>query len=220
MIAGVDGYKDKWIAVTEDEAGRTAVRQPCEFGDLRRDKDLDLIVIDVPIGLTDKGARRADLEARHFLKHRHVCVFPAPIRPILGCRSREEACERCVALGDKRVNVFQWAIVPKVRSLDSALRHHEDVQDRVREGHPEVSFALMNQDTPLLSKKKPAGIEQRKILLRRHFPDLQTNVPHLEDMLDSYALLWTAKRIRLGVERRFPNSPEIDRFGLRMEIAA
>jgi hypothetical protein len=34
MIAGVDGYKDKWIAVTEDEAGHTAVWQPCEFRDL------------------------------------------------------------------------------------------------------------------------------------------------------------------------------------------
>lgn len=220
MIAGVDGYKKKWIAVTQDEAGHTAVRHPCNFVDLKEDKKLDLIVIDIPIGLTDKGVRAADLEARRFLKHRHVCVFTAPIRPILSCRRREEACEKCLALGDKRVNIFQWAIMPKVKDIDSALRSHGHIGNRVREGHPEVSFALMNNETPLFSKKKTEGIEQRERLLRNYFPDLRADIPRLEDVLDAYALLWTAKRILLGVERRFPNSPEIDRFGRRMEIAA
>jgi predicted RNase H-like nuclease len=220
MIAGVDGCKDKWIAVIEDEAGRTAVRNPCGFEELYKDKNLELIVIDIPIGLPDRGSRLADVGARRLLKHRHVCVFPAPIRPILDCPSREEACAKCLDIGNKRVNVFQWAIVPKVRRIDLALRRHKGIQDRVREGHPEVTFALMNKNTPLLSKKKTAGIEQRENLLRNYFSDLRTNTPHLEDVLDAYALLWTAKRIKLNTEQRFPETPEFDRFGMRMEIAA
>jgi predicted RNase H-like nuclease len=110
--------------------------------------------------------------------------------------------------------------MPKVKDIDSALRSHGHIGNRVREGHPEVSFALMNNETPLFSKKKTEGIEQRERLLRNYFPDLRADIPRLEDVLDAYALLWTAKRILLGVERRFPNSPEIDRFGRRMEIAA
>jgi len=220
MIAGVDGCKDKWIAVVDLENGQTEIRKPCSFLELYEDRSLDLIVIDIPIGLPGKGCRRADLEAKRFLKHRHVCVFPAPTRLILDCYSREEACERCIEVGDKRMNVFQWAIRPKVKDIDLVLRQHANVQERVREGHPEVTFALMNQNTPMLSKKKTAGLDDRIRLLRTHFPDLRTDVRHLEDLLDAYALLWTARRIQLGSERRFPEQPDHDAFGLRMDISA
>jgi predicted RNase H-like nuclease len=126
----------------------------------------------------------------------------------------------CLGLGEKRVNVFQWAIVPKVKNIDLVIRRQEGIQDRIREGHPEVSFARMNGDTPLLSKKKPMGLEQRKNLLRSYFPDLRINAPHLEDVLDAYALLWTARRIERNTEQMFPEVPEFDRYALRMEIAA
>jgi predicted RNase H-like nuclease len=220
VIAGVDGCKDRWIVVTEDAAGHTTVREPCAFTQLYQDEALDLIVIDIPIGLPDKGPRQADLGARRFLKHRHVCVFPAPIRPVLSCSSREGAYKTCLAVGDKRVNVFQWAIVPKVKTIDLVLRQHKNIQHRIREGHPEVSFALMNENVPLLSKKKAMGIEQRIKLLTGHFPDMRTETSHLEDVLDAYALLWTARRIRMGTERRFPDVAELDPIGLRMEISA
>jgi predicted RNase H-like nuclease len=222
MIAGVDGCRDQWIAVAEDNGGSTLVGCPAEFGTLCDYKHLDLIVIDIPIGLPNQGSRRADVEARHFLKHRHVCVFPAPIRPILDSPTREKACEACLAIGNKRVNVFQWAIVPKIRKIDLLLREQEGVQSRIREGHPEVSFALMNNGTPLLSKKSTPGIDQRLRLIHNRFSEVQLHVgmPHLEDTLDAYALLWTARRIMLGTERRFPEVPELDPFGLRMEISA
>jgi predicted RNase H-like nuclease len=220
VIAGVDGCKDKWIAVVELNSGHTEVLEPCTFDKLYEDRSLDLIVIDIPIGLPEKGYRRADLVAKRFLRHRHVCVFPAPTRLILDCSYREQASDRCVEVGDKRVNVFQWAIVPKVKCIDLALRQHKNPQDRFREGHPEVSFALLNQKTPLSSKKKKAGGDRRLGLLREHFSDIQTNSPHLEDILDAYALLWTARRVRAGQECRFPKKSQIDPFGLRMEISA
>ncbi|MFZ0772326.1 MAG: DUF429 domain-containing protein [Candidatus Sulfotelmatobacter sp.] len=220
MIAGVDGCKDKWVSVVDLGNGHTELRDPCPFIELYEDRSLDLIVIDIPIGLPEKGCRHADWEAKQFLKHRHVCVFPAPTRLILDCPSRDEACERCIEVGDKRVNVFQWAIRPKVKNIDLVLRQHGSVQERIREGHPEVTFALMNQNTPMLSKKKRPGLDDRIKLLAHYFSDIPTNTSHLEDVLDAYALLWTARRIRLGTERRFPERPEYDPFGLRMEISA
>ncbi len=222
MIAGVDGCKDKWIAVVDRGNGRTEVSESCTFPELFENRSLDLIVIDIPIGLPDKGDRKADNAARKCLGIRHVCVFPAPIRPILDCPNREEACAKCVAIGERRVNVFQWAIVPKVKSIDSVLRRSQGAQGRVREGHPELSFTKMNGGTPLLSKKKIEGIKQRLRLVHNEFPEaqLRLDMRHIEDILDAYALLWTARRIMLGTERRLPETPEHDAFGLRMEISA
>jgi len=75
VIAGVDGYRDKWIVVVALQAGGTEVRGPMSFPDLYRDPNLDLIVIDIPIGLAEKGTRKADAEARGFLGKRACCVF-------------------------------------------------------------------------------------------------------------------------------------------------
>jgi|CZKR01.1.fsa_nt_gi predicted RNase H-like nuclease len=221
MIAGVDGCKEKWIAVVDRGNGLTEVLEPCTFLELFENRGLDLIVIDIPIGLPDKGDRKADKAARKCLGIRHVCVFPAPIRPILDCVNREKACEKCVSIGERRVNVFQWAIVPKIRCIDLVLRRGKDAQDRIREGHPEVSFTQMNSGTPLLSKKSTEGIDQRLRLVHNEFPEAQfrLGMRHIEDTLDAYALLWTARRIVLGTERRFPETAELDPFGLRMEIS-
>src|SRR5580658_8961770 len=91
MIAGVDGCKDKWIAVVGMPNGKTQIRPACTFQELTEHEGLDLIVIDVPIGLTEEGPRQADVLAREFLGRRGCCVFPAPIRPVLGCETWEEA---------------------------------------------------------------------------------------------------------------------------------
>jgi predicted RNase H-like nuclease len=39
-----------------------------------------------------------------------------------------------------------------------------------------------------------------------------------DDVLDAYALTWTALRIATGEARRLPSDPPRDRKGLRMEV--
>jgi predicted RNase H-like nuclease len=225
VIAGVDGYKNRWVAAVDLGNGRTEIRPPCSFADLLSDDAFDLIVVDIPIGLPNKGARQADVGARAILGKRQVCVFPAPIRPILDCHDRETASAVQFKIEEKKVNVFQWAIVPKVRDVDRLVRERERRRGRIREGHPEVTFTIMN-DEPLLSKKTPEGQKQRRSLLSRYFSDLDLQLDALPqsaliiDILDAYAMLWTARRIRNGCERRFPEAVELDPFGLKMEIAA
>lgn len=221
MIAGVDGCKHKWIAVVQSDDGHILAREPCEFRYLIEDASLDLIVIDIPIGLRESGPREADRQARRHLQHRHVCVFPAPTRRILDCSSREQASRQCVEAGDPKVNVFQWAIVPKVKQIDCIVREMGDARNRIREGHPELSFTLMNGDVPLISKKKKEGLAQRQSLIERHlWVSVTSLTPHLEDVLDAYALLWTAQRIQRHKELRLPAESQVDKFGLRMEISA
>lgn len=82
MIAGVDGCGDGWIAVVDSGDGRTEIKPPVSTEKVFDDRELQLLAIDVPIGLADRGSREADILARQLLRKRGCCVFPAPIRPI------------------------------------------------------------------------------------------------------------------------------------------
>jgi len=209
VTAGADGCKDKWIAVVESHSGRTEIWEPQPFGGLCRSPSLELIVIDIPIGLVNSGAREADTAARRFLRQRACCVFTAPIRPMLDCQTWVEACSLRFEIEAKKISKQQFGILSKVREVDAELRRGAGV--KVREGHPEVSFAIMNGDSPIpISKKKRAGKAQRQELIYAQFPDAKLRISecriYVEDILDAYALLWTARRIQHGSARRFPSS--------------
>jgi len=223
MIAGVDGCKDKWIAVVDAGDGRTDIWEPRTFLELYGGCTLTVIVIDIPIGLSEKGPRQADVCAREILGRRGVCVFPAPIRPVLNCATWADACGKRTEVENKKISLQQFGILPKVREVDGALRLLSGAQ--VQEGHPEVSFAHMNGESPLLiGKKKQKGKERREELICEHFYDAATRLKehpfHREDVLDAYALLWTARRIISGEAQWFPKQMVRDRFGLPMRIAA
>jgi predicted RNase H-like nuclease len=222
MIVGVDGCGDRWIAVVDLGDGRTEIRPITDIQELIEDHELEHIVIDVPIGLTDKGSREADTLARALLKKRGRCAFTAPIRPIINCESWEEACRVRFAIEGKKISKQLFGILDKVRAVDAALRKTNAAN--IFEGHPEVSFALMNDGSPLLtSKKKSAGRECRRELISRYFLDANARMAeykhHREDVLDAYAMLWTARRVKSGNACRFPTERRYDGLGLRMEIA-
>jgi len=223
MIAGVDGCRKKWIAVVDVGSRRTEIWAPRTFIELYQDPRLNLIVIDIPIGLRDKGDRDADRKAREFLGERRSCVFPAPIRPILNCDKWEDACLKSTEIEGKKISKQQFGILPKIHEVDTALRGHSGPQ--VYEGHPEVSFAKMNNDSPLpIGKKEKEGKLRRSRLICKHFRDAAARLDkypyHREDVLDAYAMLWTARRIVAGTVNWFPEQDVRDRFGLSMRIAA
>jgi len=187
------------------------------------DRGLDLIVIDAPIGLMKIGSRQADVLARRYLGRRGCCVFPAPIRPVLGCGTWEEACGVRLKVENKKMSKQQFGVLSKVFEVDAALRR--GTAQSFREGQPEVSFAFMNGGLPIpIGKKKPDGRKRRSNLVCKYFPDasgrLDENPRHREDILDAYALLWTARRIRNREERMFPGERAFDQFGLLAKIAA
>jgi hypothetical protein len=84
-IAGVDGCRAGWIALIEcTETRSITARVFLTFRDLVTALDAIVIAIDIPIGLTDSGARQCDhLARRHLGSKRGSSVFPAPIRPAL-----------------------------------------------------------------------------------------------------------------------------------------
>ena len=180
--------------------------------------------MDIPIGLSDDKSRKADIEAREVLRPlRASSVFPAPVRATLAAKSYDEACDLSFRACGKKLSKQTYAILPKIREADQAMR--PEVQQRVVEVHPEVSFCALNGMQPLAdSKKSPSGAQQRERLLASVFEDdlaceaVRAGV-WLEDFFDACAAAWTAGRLALGEAKRLPPDPPTDRRGLRMEIA-
>jgi predicted RNase H-like nuclease len=206
----------------QDDIGRTQIEIFEAFDELLARDDLELIVLDVPIGLPAKGARSCDVSARRMLRKRGCCVFPAPIRPMLSATTYVEAKAARLNVDGKGCSLQAYGILPVVRDVDASMS--ADLQRRVREGHPEVSFMEL-AGSPLTTKKRTTeGRHQRLSALEPYFSDLSEQIHGLKrrgavtDAIDAYAMLFTARRIRDGTAVALPREPETDSRGLRMEI--
>lgn len=223
MIAGLDGCRDGWLAAIE-EHGVTRLQVLTSLESLFEDPELIAAVIDVPIGLPDTGPRTCDLEARQLLRApRASSVFPAPLRSMLLAHDQEEASRIRFAVEGKRCSVQLAAILPKIREIDNLLSPERQL--KVREGHPEVSFAIMNGGRSMSHpKRRAAGRQERISVLADHFPDLLAALTRFgrfqEDAIDAYAMLWTARRLVRQTSRTLSEARSVDRRGLRMEIVA
>ena len=198
-LAGVDGCRGGWVVAWDGGAQVLPT-----FADIVS-RRFHLMLIDVPIGLLDAGPRRCDIEARSLIGARRSSVFPAPSRSLL--RSGRYAGQCSVQL---------WHILDKIREVDTSMK--PALQRRVREAHPEVSFALLNGGPLRYAKKQPEGETERRRLLRPLFGELRP-VPGAarDDVLDAHVLLWSARRL-VRSEARVLGSGERDGSGLKCEI--
>jgi predicted RNase H-like nuclease len=206
MLAGVDGCPAGWVAAVEDGRG-VRVEVFATFGQVLALKCRPTVV-DIPIGLVSQGPRHADEAARMLLGRRACCVFSAPYRAMLGAGSRAQASSLRQAIEGKGCTAQAFGILGKIAQVDALM--DAEKQQRIHEGHPEVIFAFMRGGAPFTERKRtPAGHAARLAQLRRHFADIETHAAlrlrgvDRDDILDAFALLWTARRIAAGTARRF-----------------
>ncbi|MFN2432563.1 MAG: DUF429 domain-containing protein [Gemmatimonadota bacterium] len=221
-VCGVDRFRDHWLVATDLGPGRTRLHRAASFAAILAMPDVSHVIVDVPVGLAI-GGRRCDVEARRLLGERRSSVFPAPIRAMFEARDYADACARRAAIEGKKCSKQSFAIMPIVREVDASMT--PELQSRVREGHPEVSFAALNGGTPVRhSKRDEAGKQDRLRLLCEHFDDLDERISAyahrraVVDILDAYAMLWTARRLREGTAGVLPAEPQYDEKGLRAEM--
>lgn len=93
LIGGADGCPAGWLVVEQDTGtrelrSRVVGKVEDIFGNGR---DLAVLAIDIPIGLTTSGPRDCDVLARRRLGPRASSVFPAAIRPVLSAQTYEDA---------------------------------------------------------------------------------------------------------------------------------
>jgi predicted RNase H-like nuclease len=142
---------------------------------------------------------------------------------MLACRDYSDA-KRCrQPIDGKGLTKQAWAIIPKIAEVDDLIS--PEIQIRIKEGHPEVSFAQMNGGEPLCSSKHTIEGQQGRVrLLATYFPNIACFVQQhnriAEDVIDAFAMLWTAQRIRNGRASTLPVVPQKDSRGLLMQIWA
>ncbi len=226
--AGVDGCKAGWLCVAREGPGPITSACFASAEDLlRQEPRPDVLAIDIPIGLPERGPRECDRAARKVLGPRRNSVFSAPLRAMLGASSWPQACAIRGRLEDRKMSKQAWAIVPKIRQIDAALRREPARAAWVREVHPEVSFWAWSGAAMSHAKRKRPGHLERLALVSEYFGLAAFSSARLrytkrevadDDILDAFAALWTAERILRGEGVRMPPDPPRDREGLWMEI--
>ena len=232
VICGVDGCKAGWVVIFKNlDSGSISWRLYSTVRELVYSEPIPkIIAIDIPIGLPEYGPRVCDLEARQLLgPGRASSVFPAPIRPVLIASSYDEACQIRFHVEGKRMSHQSWAIMPKIKHVDEMLRQDPELQTRIREVHPELSFYFLAGRRRLqYGKKRKFGRDERRNLLAPIYgrwieaalSERKQLASKEDDILDAFAALWTAERILSGTSKVVTSTPHRDTFGFLMEISA
>ena len=228
---GVDGAKSGWIAVWSEAGCLTHQVYPDARSVVDAHRDAAIIAVDIPIGLPDLHGRQADVEARTYVGGRRASsVFSAPVRGILDATSQPEASHRHRQIDGRGFGAQSVAILAKIRQWDDLLQSDPGARQRVREIHPEVSFAALNggHGRGLSEPKRSfAGAQARASLLAGiHGHDavmaVVRSVPArhaaTDDVLDALAALWSAERIASGHAHSLPSPVVPDSTGLPAAI--
>lgn len=234
-VVGVDGCTGGWIAAWTSQSSHPDSIETAVYPTIdalwETHSSADRILIDIPIGLPDRGQRECDVQARSLLGTRGVSVFPAPIRPVVeavvdGSLSYEDANELSKAKADTGLQKQAWNITPKIAEVDELCRTDEAARETIAECHPELAFAALNGWFPIaLSKSSDRGRRARLFVVDSHLPDASAAYDRAiertyrkdvarDDVVDALCLL-AAGRYDL---RSVPADPPIDATGLAMQI--
>ena len=202
LVAGVDGYRKGWVAVALDPSGDVQVSTHASFSEVLSSQ-ARVIAVDIPIDPPGLGVRQADAGARAFVGgSRASSVFPTPPREALEARTFAEANEIARTITGKGISQQAFALARKILEVHALA----EVDERVIEMHPEVSFRELAGEPVLESKHTAAGLARRRELLETGGVVLPGAVPGVPeaDLLDAAAGAWTAARYAEGRAQPFP----------------
>ena len=228
MLAGIVPCPGGWLIVPARLAGVTVVAEDPEV--VRKLIDVieykpkfDAAAIYAPMGLPDEPSgpyRPCDAEARDLIGWpRQLAVHHSPSRATLNAPTREAALAMEPWLTRDDFRRFKW--------LREAEREFQPFHQRVFfAAHPDLTFAQLNDDRPLLSSPyQQDGVLERMALIRQKLPGVEETVTRTPPpgsgqvhLLQATALLWTARRAAGRAVNRLPAEPNWDSSGLRMEL--
>ena len=124
----------------------------------------------------------------------------------------------------KKLTKQTFALMKKIREVDDLMT--PELQNRVREIHPEILFWALNGQKPIESNKKTVpGQAQRHNLLQRIFTDIDSILVRapvsgcaMDDALDAVVAAWAAGQAVIGKAKTLPEEPQLDSKGLKMEM--
>jgi predicted RNase H-like nuclease len=225
-VLGVDACKGGWAGIALS-GGRVESYFATVISDLAEQAcgggPLDLVAVDMPVGLPDAGRRRADVLARGVAGPRWASVFMTPVRPALEEESYAAALAVNVQLAGEGISRQAHGLRMKILQVDQWVRR---ARQRVVEIHPEVSFACLAGAPLTVSKSTWAGVAKRQQLLAGAGIVLGGDLgpagekAGVDDILDAAVAAWTALRVAGGQARPLPDPPELFSDGLPCAIWA
>ncbi|WP_448620555.1 DUF429 domain-containing protein [Geodermatophilus sp. URMC 65] len=199
-VLGVDGWRGAWVGARLDGRAVELLALP-DAAAVLAVPDVEVVGIDMPIGLSDDGVRLCDVEARRRLGRAGSSVFPAPVRAVLRARDYAEARQLSVeATGGRSLSAQSFQLVAAIRGLDDVLG--DPPSERVVEVHPELAFRAL--DGRVCDPKSSARGQAQRIRALQPVMDVldalasaPPRVPAV-DALDACAAAWSARRIADG----------------------
>ena len=183
--------------------GRGDERSPPDHGHERSDDRPRAAGEPIPIDPPGLGVRQTDAGARAFVGgSRASSVFPTPPRAALEARTFAEANEIARTITGKGISQQAFALGKKILEVHALA----EVDERVIEMHPEVSFRELAGQPLLESKHTTDGLARRRDLLAAAgivLPGAVPGVPEV-DLLDAAAGAWTAARYADRRAHAFP----------------
>jgi predicted RNase H-like nuclease len=172
---GVDGCKGGWIYFRLEGEDPEFGVAPTLSDVVDRSADGDVILADVPIGLSDSPAsdRLCDPDARALLapSGRASSVFPVPCRQALAAQAYDQASAINHEVLGRRLSRQTWALTPRIREVDALLQRSEVARRRCRETHTELVFwGLAGGRGMPHSKKSREGFLDRLAVLEEAWP--------------------------------------------------
>jgi predicted RNase H-like nuclease len=210
-VIGVDGCRKGWVGLSCDLRGYFGATIGELIAAADADGILEVIAIDIPIGLPTAGMRQADALARREVGRRASSVFSTPVRAALAAASHREASAINTAATGKGLSQQAYALGAKILEVDDWVLSEAR---RVIEIHPEVSFARMAGRTMAHPKATWAGSAERREVLARTGIVVPAGIGRagemagVDDVLDAAAACWTAGRFAKGLAVSLPASPE------------
>jgi predicted RNase H-like nuclease len=200
-VLGVDGWRGAWVGALLEGRSVTLLALP-DVAAVLAVADVELVAIDMPIGLSDDGVRACDVAARRRLGRAGSAVFPTPVRAVLAAEdyAHARALSRAATFPPRAPSAQAFQLTRAIRALDDALG--EPPTDRVVEVHPELSFRAL--DPAVQDRKGSArGTVQRLRALRgvmeveQALDAAPAGIPMI-DALDACAAAWSARRLADG----------------------
>jgi predicted RNase H-like nuclease/catechol 2,3-dioxygenase-like lactoylglutathione lyase family enzyme len=229
VYLGVDGCRAGWFAVALRDGGEAQFYLYPTISKLWAEHQRDtpaIILIDIPIGLPEEGARAADLEAQRVLGERRSTIFPVPTRAALYASAYAEGSQINRLITGRMFSKQIWSIAPKIREVDALLRSSPEARATFKETHPEVIFWGLKGQPMRYPKKTNAGYTERITLLETFYPGAGEIVNQAmkafkrgdierDDVVDALAAAVAGK---IATFATLPANPELDARGLPMQI--
>jgi predicted RNase H-like nuclease len=224
QVVGVDACRAGWVAVALDEGRPATTWVAADLAEIvSACPRAQVIAVDMPLGLAERGWRRADRLAVARLGAYRSRLFMVPPRPVWEAGTYQDGVNLCRRLTEPPAAFSRqaWGLKEK---LHRANELYASLRDRLFEVHPETSFAELNGGPPVGAAKKTwNGQMARRALLAGasiRLPDdlAAAGVVPADDILDAAAAAWSARRIASGEASSMPSPPESGAAGLPMAI--